>query len=231
MKKDHISWDEFDAKLYEVFGKKIKKLRRTEDLYFNVVKRVEIGDLAYVDDMETLYHLQDMQEMEGELYVAVGYCFLPGKGPFVVNANEIHDFVKEFYDEYGDTFFSLCDIVIINFEKAVIWVYFHEGMCWLTKGRIDSIEDDQGMFFHELRNIRRWSIYDIMGNLGKYYKEKDILTDVTHDFIIMVMELLDGYVNKSIKCEMMNVKTGNIINSDVEMQDLCIDYLKHSNIY
>ena len=46
----------------------------------------------------------------------------------------------------------------------------------------------------------------------------------------MIMELLDGYENELIKCNVTNVKTGNPLNSDIEMQDMCADVLECSDI-
>lgn len=232
MKKGNISWAEFDAKLYEVFG---KKMRIADDLYFNIVKQTVIGERSHIEDMEVLNFLQNLQEMEGELCVVVDYCYYKKCGPFIVNANEIYDFVEEFYDEYGETLYSLSDVIIINFEKKTIWVLFHEGICWLTKGRIDCTEDDQGMFFYELRKIQRRAINDCLGNYMKYRDQRNelesMLTDATYDVIVMMMELFDGYINKLIKCDVTNVKTGNTLNGDIEMQDMCADVLWHSDIY
>lgn len=231
MKKGNISWAEFNARFYEVFG---KKMRIADDLYFNVVKRMEIGEIISLEDMEALNFLQDLREMEGELCVVTDYCYTKRCGPFIVNANEIHDFVEEFLDEYGKAFYST-DVIIINFEKEIIWVLFHEGVCWLTKGRIDCVEEDQGMFFCELRKIQRRAINDCLGNYMKYREQRnrleDMLTDATYDVIVMMMELFDGYINKLIKCNVTNIKTGNTINSDIEMQDMCADILWHSDIY
>jgi hypothetical protein len=227
MKKGNISWAEFDEKLYEIFGKKMKS---ADDLYFNLIKQVEIGESTYLEDMDALNCLQDLQEMEGELCVIPDYCYDYKCGPFIVNANEIHDFVEEFLDEYGQVFHTGGDLIIINFEKKLIWVLFHEGICWLTKGRIDCAEEDQAMFFHELRRIQMNAIYDCMSNLEKYKSQVDILKDVTFDVIVMIMELLDGYENELIKCNVTNIKTGNTLNSDIEMQDMCADVLACSDI-
>ena len=227
MKKGNISWAEFDDKLYEVFGKKMKS---ADDLYFNLLKQVKIGESTYLEDMDALNCLQDLQEMEGELCVITDYCYNYKCGPFIVNANEIHDFVEEFLDEYGEVFHTGGDLIIINFEKKLIWVLFHEGICWLTKGRIDCKEEDQAMFFYELRRIQMNAINGCMGNLEKYKSQVDILRDVTFDVIIMIMELLDGYANEQIKCNITNIKTGNTLNSDIEMQDMCADVLACSDI-
>lgn len=44
-----------------------------------------------------------------------------------------YDFVKDFKLVYNQAFYTT-DIIIINFEEKLIWVLFHEGICWLSKG-------------------------------------------------------------------------------------------------
>ncbi len=86
------------------------------------------------------------------------------------------------------------------------------------------------MFFYELRRIQINAINSCMGSLEKYKSQVDILRDVTFDVIIMIMELLDGYTNEQIKCNITNIKTGNTLNSNIEMQDMCADVLECSDI-
>ena len=55
----------------------------------------------------------------------------------MLDASEIETFVKSFKEIYKQPFYST-DIVIINFEEKIIWVLFHEGICWLTRGEFNS---------------------------------------------------------------------------------------------
>ncbi len=129
--KSNISWDQFDHQLKEVFGMKMKHI---DDLYFNVIKRIDIGEFTELEDMKSLNYLQDLRKMNGELCVITDYCYEEKCGPFIIDASKINDFVKNFYMEYGTAFYST-DVIIINFAEELIWVLFHEGICWLTKGR------------------------------------------------------------------------------------------------
>lgn len=43
--------------------------------------------------------------------------------------------------------------------------------------------------------------------------------------------VIDGYVNKRIECKAMDVKTGNIINRDIEMQDLLPNFFERPDVY
>lgn len=126
----NISWDEFNHRLKEVFG---KGMRIVDDLFFNVIKQINIGEFTELEDMQSLSYLQDLHKMNGELCVITDYCYEKKCGPFIVEASEIEDFVKEFHSEYGEVFCST-DVIVISFAKELIWVLFHEGICWLSKG-------------------------------------------------------------------------------------------------
>lgn len=127
----NISWDEFNHQLKEVFG---KRMRLVDDLYFNVIKRMDIGEFTELEDMQSLNYLQDLCEMSGELCVITDYCYEKECGPFIVDASEINNFVKDFHAEYGEVFCST-DVIVISFTDKLIWVLFHEGICWLSKGK------------------------------------------------------------------------------------------------
>lgn len=127
----NISWDEFNHQLKEVFG---KRMRLVDDLYFNVIKRMDIGEFTELEDMQSLNYLQDLCEMSGELCVITDYCYKKKCGPFIVDASEINNFVKNFHAEYGEVFCST-DVIVISFTDKLIWVLFHEGICWLSKGK------------------------------------------------------------------------------------------------
>ena len=110
-----------------------KSFTYVDELYYNVVKERRFGERAELNDGESLKILQDLHNMQGELYIITDYCYEKRCGPFVVNAELIEEFVERFCSTYGETFYST-DIVIINFEEMLIWVLFHEGICWLSEG-------------------------------------------------------------------------------------------------
>ena len=57
-----------------------------------------------------------------------------------------------------------------------------------------------------------------------------MLKDVTYETIYRLMELLDGYRNESIKQNLVNIKTGNILNEHIEMHDLRADFLDSADV-
>lgn len=114
----------------KVFGKKFKNV---DELYFNVKKELIFGEENELEDMEALNYLKKLHNFSGELYIIADVSYCEEFGPFLVEAEDIDEFVSKFYCKYGEAFYST-DIVIVNFSEKLIWVLFHEGTCWLTIG-------------------------------------------------------------------------------------------------
>ena len=89
---------------------------------------------------------------------------------------------------------------------------------------------EQTVFFNEIKNIQNTCINILLSNTIKYEKVEDMLKDATYEVIYRIMELLDGYQNESLKFEIINTKTGTIINESIEMHDLCENFLDCSNV-
>lgn len=116
--------------MHKTFGKSFKY---ADELYFNVCKRISFGEETELSDIEVLGYLRELHNMNGMLYVITDYCYENKCGPFIINANQFEDFVKNFLQVYGEAFYST-DIIVINFTEKIIWVFFHEGICWLSRG-------------------------------------------------------------------------------------------------
>ncbi len=126
-----MSWGEFENKMYKILGKKFKYV---DELYYNIDRQIQLGENIELDDVEALECLQSLHTMNGELCVITDYCYEKQSGPFIVDAKQMKDFVKTFFEVYGEAFYST-DIIIINFTEKRIWVLFHEGICWLSRGK------------------------------------------------------------------------------------------------
>ena len=113
----------------QVFGKSFKNV---DELYFNVTNEIAFDEETELSDLDALKYLQDLHEMTDILYVITDVCYEKKCGPFVVKADDLQVFVECFYSKYNEAFYST-DIVIISFEKRLIWVFFHEGVCWLSE--------------------------------------------------------------------------------------------------
>ncbi len=127
-----MSWGEFEKKMVETFG---RSFRLVDQLYFNVEKEIRIGERVSFGDLEVLGYLQSLHHMKGELCVITDHCYERDHGPFVVGAEEITGFVDTYPEVFHDAFYST-DIIIVNFEEKLLWVFFHEGMCWLSRGLV-----------------------------------------------------------------------------------------------
>lgn len=123
-------WKEFQDKMLESFG---RNFLYVDDLHFNVKKEIRIGERVEFDDYQILKYLTSLHIMEGDLCIITDWCYKEKEGPFIVNANELEQFVNTYKMVYGEAFYST-DIVIINFKKKLLWVFFHEGICWLSEG-------------------------------------------------------------------------------------------------
>lgn len=77
--------------------------------------------------------MQKLHPMNGMLYVITDYCYEKQCGPFIVKADQIDAFVEGFLTTNKEAWYST-DIIIVNFTERLIWVLFHEGICWLSKG-------------------------------------------------------------------------------------------------
>lgn len=92
----------------------------------------------------------------------------------------------------------------------------------------DGMTEEQITFFNELKMIQDMAVEISLSNFEKYEKKEDILKDVTYEVICGIMELLDGYRNDSLKCNIVNVRTGKTINDHIEMHDLCEEFLEYA---
>lgn len=121
---------EFENSMHDIFGKGFKYV---DELYYNVNNQIQFGEESELSDVEVLVYLQKLHYMSGILYVITDYCYEKKCGPFVVDANHINEFVENFSTAFGEAFYST-DVIVISFTEKLIWVLFHEGICWLSKG-------------------------------------------------------------------------------------------------
>ena len=121
---------EFENSMHDIFGKGFKYV---DELYYNVNNQIQFGEETELSDVEVLVYLQKLHYMSGILYVITDYCYEKKCGPFVVDANHINEFVENFSTAFGEAFYST-DEIVISFTEKLIWVLFHEGICWLSKG-------------------------------------------------------------------------------------------------
>lgn len=84
---------------------------------------------------------------------------------------------------------------------------------------------NQELLFKELRSIQEYVVNVTLIRSNKYESIEPMLNDITYETIYRIMELLDGYYNKDLKGEIIDVQTGESISSEIELHDYCEDYL------
>ncbi len=90
--------------------------------------------------------------------------------------------------------------------------------------------NQQITFFKELSDIQKCCTNVALSKENKYRSTEELLKDVTYDVIYKIMELLDGYGGNLPKCNIINSETEEIINSDIQLHDKCVDFLEDSNL-
>lgn len=66
-------------------------------------------------------------DIEGELIFVTDASYKKDLGPFRVDAASIREFVREHYKNFGEHFLET-DVIIINMEIKVVWIFHHEGV-------------------------------------------------------------------------------------------------------
>lgn len=92
------------------------------------------------------------------------------------------------------------------------------------------MNNEQIMFYKELRKIQDSAIEIALCKERKYKKTEDILEDITYDVIYMICEMMDGYRNDWIKYKMVNIKNNNVVNENISLHDWCEEYLRCTDI-
>lgn len=92
------------------------------------------------------------------------------------------------------------------------------------------MNEEQINFYGELRKIQDFAIGSCLCRKDKYKRTEDMLEDITYDVIYMICEMIDGYRNNSIKYNVTNEKSGNVINDKIALHDWCEEYLRYADI-
>lgn len=90
--------------------------------------------------------------------------------------------------------------------------------------------EEKEEFFNEIKLIQDLAINIVLSNIEKYNSSEDVLKDATYETIYRMMELIDGYRNKNIKYNICNVNSGRSVNENIELHDLCEEYLQCTDI-
>ena len=82
--------------------------------------------------------------------------------------------------------------------------------------------DKQALFFQELKIIQE-QVVNMNIHQSDLTKE-ELLFNVSHDTLVLVMELLDGYRNMNL--ELSDKESKEVLNGNIQLHDRVVDFLK-----
>lgn len=92
------------------------------------------------------------------------------------------------------------------------------------------MKDVENEFLEAMGEIQRVAVNIMLCNLEKYSRIEDVLNDITYDVIYRIMELIDGYNEKGLQLDIIDKNTLNIIGNNRELHDMCVEYLKSTDL-
>ena len=87
------------------------------------------------------------------------------------------------------------------------------------------MNDELNMFLMQLKKIQKEVIQEKLCCIHNYNTSRELLADSSYEIIYRITELIDGYYNEDIKyiiTDLNNIQ----INANVDIHDLCEDYLE-----
>ena len=82
--------------------------------------------------------------------------------------------------------------------------------------------DKQALFLQELQIIQEQAV-----NMNIHQSDltkEELLFNVSHDTLVLVMELLDGYRNMNL--ELSDKESKEVLNGNIQLHDRVVDFLK-----
>ena len=82
--------------------------------------------------------------------------------------------------------------------------------------------DKQALFLQELKIIQEQAV-----NMNIHQSDltkEELLFNVSHDTLVLVMELLDGYRNMNL--ELSDKESKEVLNGNIQLHDGVVDFLK-----
>ena len=90
---------------------------------------------------------------------------------------------------------------------------------------------EQEVFWKELKEIQKCVVDTSLLKLTQYGDNTEmLLNDVTYETIYKIMELFDGFKNKSLRYEIVNKGNGISINQNTELHNCCEEHLNCSDM-
>lgn len=95
---------------------------------------------------------------------------------------------------------------------------------------MNNMNETQKEFFETLRSIQDNAVYQALGEYEKTDSLEDLLYDATYEALTSICELLDGYTNSRLQLDLIDRKDNSSLKADMQMHDVCANYLKWKSV-
>jgi hypothetical protein len=119
-----ITWVFFKTLVKKHFNIDFVKI---DDFFKKDTEWISLNDYEDLNDDEILNSLEHLREFEGTLYIVTDASYQKELGPFQVESANIKSFVSNHIENFGERFLET-DVLIINFELKLAWIFHHEGV-------------------------------------------------------------------------------------------------------
>lgn len=85
----------------------------------------------------------------------------------------------------------------------------------------------QKEFFHMLKEIQEEVVIISLGEIDQGNEIEEVIYDSTYEMSYRIMELLEGYMREDLKFKIIDEKSEVCLGQDIQLHDVCADYLKH----
>ena len=89
-----------------------------------------------------------------------------------------------------------------------------------------SIAENQKTLFQHLKYIQELSVIMVMSESKENDNLEELLYSASYNALYGFLELIDGYATDAIKVDLIDKETGISMRTNVELHDMCADYLR-----
>lgn len=88
------------------------------------------------------------------------------------------------------------------------------------------MSDEQLKFYKELARIQDFVVNVTLSKEDEYDGTESMLKDISYETIYRCLELIDGYRNNNMKYEIINLKSNEVLNKNIDLHNYCEEYLQ-----
>lgn len=121
---NQITWESFKIRVKNDFNIDFVKI---DDFFKKGYTWLPLEDHEDLEDIDILNCLANLRTFEGILCVVTDASYQKNLGPFQVKSEDISSFVINHWNNFGERFLET-DVLIINFQLKLAWIFHHEGV-------------------------------------------------------------------------------------------------------